>query len=304
MNDRTKYIGGSDCAGILGLSRWTTPLQIWGQKTGNILEKDISDKIYVKLGNKLEDIVAEMFCEKIGKKVRRVNETIFHEKYNFIGANIDRRVVGEDTILECKTCSAWKAKEWEGEEIPKEYILQVLHYLAVTGASMAYIAVLIGNQRFAYKAVKRNEKLISQIINKEVSFWNNFVEKNEMPMIITKNDADALYELFPLAEPESEIQLADNAAQLFETRQSLLSDKKHIVGLLEKTDNEIKALLKDKEIGKVGNWIATWKEQISKRLDTKEIRENYPDICNKFLKETKSRFLRVIEIKKTEETKK
>jgi len=301
MQDRKKYIGGSDCAGILGLSRWTSPLQIWGEKTGNIKPKDIADKIYVKLGNKLEDIVADFFTEKTGKKVRRCNDTIFHSKYNFIGANIDRRVVGEDTILECKTCSAWKSKEWEGEEIPQEYILQVLHYLAVTGADKAYIAVLIGNQKFVYKEIKRDEKIIYDIIKKEVYFWQNFVEKNEMPMQVTKNDADALYELFPLAEPDSEIELSDSAAQLFETRQSLLADKKHIAGLLDKMDNEIKALLKDKEVGRVGNWIATWKAQISKRLDTKAVREKHPDICDKFLKETKSRVLRVREIKKTEE---
>jgi len=305
MEDRTKYLGGSDCAGVLGLSRWTTPLKIWAEKTGQIKPKDISDKICVKLGNRLEDIVAEMFCEKTGKKVRRVNETIFHSKYNFLGANIDRRLVGENTILECKTCSAWKAKEWEGEEIPQEYILQVLHYLAVTGARTAYIAVLIGNQDFVYKEVQRDEKIISDIIKKEVSFWNNFVLKNEMPMQITKNDADTLYNLFPNAEPESEIELDDTSAQLFETRQALLQDKNHIVGLLEKTDNEIKSLLKDKEIGKVGNWVATWKKQVSKRIDTKRIKDERPDICDNFLKTIESRVLRIKEIKeKTEVIKK
>jgi len=301
MQDRKKYIGASDCAGVLGLSRWNTPIKIWGEKTGNIEIKDISDKIQVELGIYLEDFVAKKFEKKTGLKVRRVKETRYHPKYNFIAANLDRRIVGDNIPLECKTCSAWKAKEWEGEEIPQEYILQCFHQMAVTGADKCWIAVLIGNTDFKYKLIHRDEKIISNIIKKEVYFWQNFVEKNEMPMQVTKNDADALYELFPLAEPDSEIELSDSAAQLFETRQSLLADKKHIAGLLDKTDNEIKALLKDKEVGRVGNWIATWKAQISKRLDTKAVREKHPDICDKFLKETKSRVLRVREIKKTEE---
>ena len=131
IEKRKEYIGGSDCAGVLGLSRWTTPLKIWAVKTGQIVPEDISQKIAVKLGNKLEQTVCELFTEQTGLKVRRVNETLFHKDYNFIGANIDRKIEGQDVILEAKTCSAFKAKEWGEDEIPAEYLLQCYHYLAV-----------------------------------------------------------------------------------------------------------------------------------------------------------------------------
>lgn len=295
MQNRNKYIGGSDCAGVLGLSRWTTPLRIWAEKTGQIEPQDKSDQLHIKLGNRLEEVVAELFCEKTGKKVRRVNETIFHKQYSFIGANIDRRIIGEDTILECKTCSAWKAKEWEGEDIPQEYILQCLHYLAVTGAQKAYIAVLIGNQDFHYKEITRNEKLIDDIIAKEVYFWREFIEKKIMPMQITKNDADTLYSLYPLETEGKKIQLDDDAVILFENRQALLQDKKHIIDLLEKTDNEIKAILKDAEVAESDKWICTWKNKITKRLDTEKIKNEFPKIYDENLIESKARFLRIKE---------
>ncbi len=32
--DRRKYIGASECAGVLALSRYASPLQIWSVKTG------------------------------------------------------------------------------------------------------------------------------------------------------------------------------------------------------------------------------------------------------------------------------
>ena len=32
--DRTQFIGGSDIAAILGLSRYATPLSVWAEKTG------------------------------------------------------------------------------------------------------------------------------------------------------------------------------------------------------------------------------------------------------------------------------
>jgi putative phage-type endonuclease len=298
MAERTSFIGGSDCAAVLGLSRWKTPLEVWAEKTGNIVPEDISEKLHIKLGNRLEEVVAELFCEKTGKKVRRVNETLFHKQHSFLGANIDRRVVGEDTILECKTCSAWKAKEWEGEDIPQEYVLQCLHYLAVTGAQKAYIAVLIGNQNFHFKEILRDEKIISDILKREVSFWQDFVEPKIMPAaMVSKNDDDALFKLFPSEAEGKIIDGGDNAAVLFETLEAAKQDYFNIKGLIDKTENEIKALMQDADTINGGKWRATWREMISKRLDTTAIKEQEPAIAEKFTKQSKSRVFRVNEIK-------
>lgn len=131
--NRVNFIGASDCSGVLGLSHWESPLSIWGYKTKLLEPPDLSDVLAVELGNELEDFVARRFEKETGKKVERVDETLFHPKFTFIGANLDRIVVGEDAVLECKTTSAWKEKDWVDEEIPQEYILQVLHQLAVSG---------------------------------------------------------------------------------------------------------------------------------------------------------------------------
>jgi putative phage-type endonuclease len=181
LGDRTKYLGGSDAAACLGLSRWKSPLAVWALKTGAIAEEDISDRLPVKLGVRLEEAVAELFEEQTGKVVNRVNRTITHPQYDFLRANIDRKVLKEDAILECKTTSAWKAKEWDGEEVPREYVIQALHYLAVTGAAKCYVAVLIGNQDFKIKTVERDDKVIADLIRREVHFWNEFVLKNVPP---------------------------------------------------------------------------------------------------------------------------
>ena len=45
--ERSEYIGGSDIASVMGLSRWKTPLQLWAEKTGNIPQEDLSDKEYI-----------------------------------------------------------------------------------------------------------------------------------------------------------------------------------------------------------------------------------------------------------------
>lgn len=87
-------------------------------------------------------------------------------------ANIDRKIVGQNAILECKTANQYLLKEWEDEEIPASYLLQVQHYLAVTGADRGYIAVLVGGQKFIWKEVPRDEELIEMIIQLEKDFWS------------------------------------------------------------------------------------------------------------------------------------
>jgi putative phage-type endonuclease len=256
LEQRQNYIGGTDTAAILGLSRWETPLSVWARKTGQY-EAPRREGLHLTLGNRLEEVVAELFTQETGKKVQRVNETKFHPKYPYLGGNLDRRIVGEDAILECKTASAWKAKEWEGEEIPREYILQVVHYLAVTGCRRGYLAVLIGNQDFQVRTIERDEKLIEEIVRKEVDFWNHFVVPKVMPGVgmITANDADTLYGLFPMAESGAVVKLTDEANQLIESRQAMLQDKKLLESNLEKVDNQLKLLLADKEYGQTDQWV-------------------------------------------------
>jgi len=297
MDDRIKYIGGSDASGVLGLSRWDSQLKIWAIKTGRVLPEDISKRVNVKLGNKLEETVAEMFTEATGKKVRRVNKTLFHPDYPFIGANIDRDVVGEDAILECKTASAWKAAEWKGEDIPQEYIIQVLHYLAVTGAQKGYIAVLIGNEEFVWKEIVRDEKLINDIIRKEVLFWNEFVATQVMPMEIAKNDGETLYQLFPIADPNQDIILDDSVNQILEHLEAAETEKRLLETDIDKMKNELKALLGDAESGRTETYRITWKNQKTNRLDTEKLKKEREDIYKEFLRTTETRVLRHNKIK-------
>lgn len=289
---RRNYIGGGDAAPILGLSRWDTQLGVWAIKTGRVDPEDISDKLAVILGNKLEDTVAELFTEATGKKVHRVNETKFHVEHSFIGANIDRRVVGEDAILECKTCSAWKAKEWAGEEIPQEYILQVVHYLAVTGSKYGYIAVLIGNQEFKWQMITRDDDMIRDLIAKEVKFWNEFVVPNVMPMTIQASDSDVLYSLFPVADPNAALVLDDDASAILERLEASCAELSLLEKDVEKYKNELKAMLGESETAQAGQYKISWKNQESKRIEIETLKFNHPEVYNSCLKVSKSRVFR------------
>lgn len=256
IKERLNYIGGSDAAIILGLSRWKTPLQVWAEKLRQIEPEDISGKMQVRLGNKMEDTIAELFTEETGLKVRRVNETIYHPKYPFLAANIDRKVVGADHILECKHTSERRAKEWD-EDVPMEYLIQCYHYLAVTGYKKAYLACLIGNQELKIKEIDRDEKVLADLVAKEVFFWREFIEKKVMPAV-TSYDDSVLYQLFPHAEQGQIIQLGDDVSAKCETIEALNQDKFTVEKQIDKLKNELKALIKENEIGDTVRYQIKW----------------------------------------------
>ena len=126
-------LGGSDMAAVLGLSPWRSPIDVWLDKTSDTVEEKESEPMY--WGNVLEEVVAQEFAKRSGYKVRNNNFTLQSEEYPYLLANIDREIVGLDAGLECKTANAFKANEWDGDNVPDAYYIQCQHYMAVTGKS-------------------------------------------------------------------------------------------------------------------------------------------------------------------------
>ena len=185
--ERREYIGGSDIAAVMGMNRWKTSLTLWLEKIGEIDLNDNSNNEAKELGRELEDFVAKKFSKKTGLKVRKRQEKYTHKKYPFLVAHVDRIIVGTDELLECKTCSSYKKDEWGGEEIPQEYILQVIWYLGITGRKRGHIAVLIGGQSFKTRVVEFDAELFEIMVNMAVEFWD-CVQTKTMPAIAPEDN--------------------------------------------------------------------------------------------------------------------
>lgn len=91
-------------------------------------------------------------------------------------ADVDRMIVGERAGLECKTASAYSAGKWKDGQIPPHYLIQCVHYMAVTNADCWYLAVVILGQGFQWMKIERDEELIQNLIQIEQNFWENHVQ--------------------------------------------------------------------------------------------------------------------------------
>lgn len=297
---RRTSIGGSDVATILGFNKYKSPYQLWLDKTGQI-DIDASDPSEAAYwGNVFEETVAKEFTKRTGAKVRNDNHMYFHREYDFLSANVDRQVVGENAILECKTASMFLSDKWEGENIPDQYIFQVQHYLNVLDKEYAYIAVLVGGQKFQWKRVERDQELIDIIQERLIAFWEVNVKQNVAPPIDGSQAAtEFLKERYANSESGKEITLASS----FDETISLLNEAKAAKKTVEETislyENQIKLALGevDAEIGITPTNLIYWKPVTTNRLDTKTLQKEQPDIYEQYLNASQSRRLTIKGIK-------
>jgi len=292
LRERRNWIGGSDAAKIMGLSKWGTPLSVWASKV--MPEEDQETSEAAEWGNKLESLIISEFTERTGEAVH-TTDTVVHPEYPFIRANLDG-LVGEDAILEAKTTNQYKSGEWKDDSIPADYIVQCQYYLGVTGRKLAHLCVLIGGQKFVHKTIERDEVLIGSIISNCVSFWNKFVLTKQMPMA-GEDDADLLERMYPDHVTGAFVELSGtDAAQLLEKIKRFSEREKNSKSVVDDAKAKLKQLIEDNETATInGQVVATWKTQTSERIDTKRIKEEAPEVFRKYSKETKSRTLRIKE---------
>lgn len=282
LEERRKGIGGSDAAAVAGLSPWKSPVEVWLEKTGQVEPEEPGEAAY--WGTVLEDVVAQEFSKRTGFKVRRRNAILKHPQYEWMIANVDRMLVGSSEGLECKTTSAFQAKEWEGDEIPAQYIVQVQHYMAVTGAKAWWLAVLIGGQKFIHKRIERDDELIQQLIEIERDFWENHVVPGIPPELDGSSASTELVKrMYPRATL-SKIDLPSKAKELIEELEALEEELKPLEERKDEIKNKLKQMLGEHEEGRIGNTVVVWKNIESKRIDTNRLKQEKPEIYEQYLK--------------------
>ncbi|MGY4689309.1 YqaJ viral recombinase family nuclease [Salibacterium sp. K-3] len=280
---RKKGIGGSDASAVLGVNKYKSPFEVWNEKTEEHVpdEEDPSEAAY--FGNRLEDLVAEEFQMRTGKRVRRKNAMMQHPDYPFMLANVDRVIVREDAILECKTANQFLAKDWEEDQIPDAYLVQVQHYLAVTGKSKAYIAVLIGGQKFVWKEIERDEELINMIIQQEKNFWENHVMANVPPALDGSSAAEQyLNERFPQQEKEKVTNLGVHEKEALQRLDQIKADIKMLENEEKEIKNNIKWQMQDAELGYVNGYEVSWKNITANKVDTAKLKREKPALADAY----------------------
>lgn len=290
---RTGGIGGSDVSIIAGINPFKSVHQLWLEKTGQV-EPEQTESEHAHFGTLLEPIVRKEFTERTGIKVRQKHMLLQSEKYPFMYADLDGVINenGELAIFEAKTASQYKMDTWE-EEVPAGYVLQVQHYMAVTGAKKTYIAALVGGNHFVYHVVERDEVLIAKIIAMEKYFWETHVIGGVEP-VPDGSEATTNYFNSKFSNSNGQtIELPEEVLAICEEYERLSEQVKELETAKSAVANQLKSYLKEAEVGTVGDRKIVWKQIFKNSLDQKRLKEEKPDIYNGYMTQSSYRRLSV-----------
>ena len=290
---RKGYIGGSDAGAVLGLNPYKSAYSLWAEKTGKIPE--FEGNTTTRVGSYLEELVAQMFTEETGKKVRRKNKILVNEEYPFACADVDRLIVGEKALLECKTTNSSVAmKKFKNGEYPEAWYCQMTHYLAVTGLEKAYLAVLIESREFKIFELKRDQEEIDALMTAERSFWDNVQSKQPPATDGHASTSETLTTLYPQSNGET-VNLFGYETEL-EQYMAISAQIKALETAKDEMANKVKAFLGEAGRGENERYRVSWTTSERKSFDAKRFAVDHASLnLDAYYKVSSARTFRVTE---------
>lgn len=191
--DRRTYLGSSDVAAILGLSKWKTPLDVYFEKLGQAQPPGPEKERIFRRGKRLEPVVLDMLAEELDYEITARGARYRDPGYPWMAAEIDAEteIDGERVNIEVKTVHPFAAGEWgemETDEIPIHYAAQAMYGLMVTGRQRCIFAALFGADNLVTYDLRRDEETIDGIRAKAIAFWTDHVLAKVPPEPIVLDD--------------------------------------------------------------------------------------------------------------------
>lgn len=286
---RRRGIGGSDAAAVLGMSRWKSPLQVYLEKRGE--SAGAPDNEPMLWGRLLEPVIRQQYAERTGREVLVPGSIMAHPRHDWMLANLDG-ITTDRRVIEIKT--ARTDHDW-GEpgtdEIPGHYLLQVQHYMAVTGFLVADVAVLIGGSDFRLYEVPADSELQEMIISGEADFWQRVID-GVPPDPVSFADVQSMF------GRRSSAVGVEASAEVLDALEQLKSIRAQIKAAEEREEAAkaivMKAMGEAEALTHCGKTLCTWKmAKPSSRFDTTGFKAAHADLYSQFVKagEPSRRFL-------------
>jgi putative phage-type endonuclease len=302
---RKTGLGGSDAGAIMGLNKYSSPLNVYFQKKG---VKGFEGNAATEWGHILEDPIREKTRKELNVNIQTIAGMYTSKEYPFMNANVDGFIVvpdgdsfvmnGENLtgigIHEIKTSA--NGDGFKEDEIPDSYYCQVQHYMAVTQLDWAVLTVFIlSKKQGKHYLIKRNDNFILDLIKAEKDFWENYVEKEIIPEPMGVDSEIDFIEKLPMVE---EIILSTDLLPLIEEKERLSQQEKEIKQEIEKIKNKLLLSFYDENsngskntVATVGEYKLSYSTSIRKSVDTDLLKKD--GLYENYLKTTETKTFRI-----------
>lgn len=221
LQARENGITGTGASKACGVNPYMSRYYFWCLLTGQVCEESSSaDEDYgpAYWGRTLEPHVIEVFRQSTGLRVHQDPPWSLRQDStdDFILGTPDGYILDEHGrlgILEVKTGGAYTSHWWDDGAIPQHYLIQVYHYMAITGAGYAYFAVLLGGQKYKHIYVPRDERFIGQLREAEKKFWDHVINVIPVPVDGHETTKEAIKARYTQYDEERTVDLGNESAE-------------------------------------------------------------------------------------------
>lgn len=174
---RRNHIGSSD-AYIIWEGNPTKLYQLWEIKRG--VKEDSPPSIAMQHGIDLEEEALGAYCAFKGDTY--MPGVLEHPTNKFISASMDGISILDNSIVEIKCPYTRKYEDLQGDNwINMQHMIQMQHQMYVAGVGEVDYFIYFGPSDFRVKTVYRDDKIIDELIAKEVAFLD-MVISNTPPL--------------------------------------------------------------------------------------------------------------------------
>ena len=257
---RKNGFGGSEAAGACGVSRYDTPYSLYLRKRGELDEFEGNDA--TEMGLELEPIVVRRYAKKTGRTIAQAPmPMLIHPDVPYMFATPDAMLDGNE-LLSVKTTASWPlAKEladMEGTDfVPAEWVIQGQQEMAITGAEVCHVALLLFGRDLRTFRIDRNDDLIASMIRIEGELWQRIVDGNPpSPDFQHPRTADMIHAMHGLAEGTT-IALGEDAEALWMEQEGIAEQIKELTARRKSIRAQIEHAMGEAALGTVpsGNFV-------------------------------------------------
>jgi putative phage-type endonuclease len=283
-------VGGSEALAYSGADPNCTPLQLYLRKIGEAGERPPDDPRQ-EWGKRLEPVVREWLAEKLGRRIIAPKRTYISREHPFMFGHIDG--VSKREGIEIKTGDKYTTHQFGevgSDEVPIRYVLQVTHYMIVTGYRRFHLGALLGGNDARHYVIDYDAELAELLIERARAFWER-VRTRSPPDPITLHDADKRW---PRSQEKAVVANTDVLLALDMVRK-LRAEEKAACEVADAAELTLKAFMGEAAVltDPEGKRLASWQSQSRGSFDEKAFAAAHPDLAAQYRRVSSYRVFRV-----------